>query len=92
MVAITLEEKKLSLLFNALSDPNRRRILKLLLGRREPCVSELALNLNVSVPAVSQHLRILEMSGLVTRERRGQMVCYKVNKEDSLIKLILKMI
>lgn len=79
-------------IFNALGDPNRLRLFKLLLRRREYCVSELAEMLKVSVPAVSQQLRLLELSGLVRRERRGQMICYKVKTENPAVKLIVKIL
>lgn len=79
-------------IFNALGDFNRLRVFKLLLSRKEYCVSELAGILGVSVPAVSQQLRLLERSGLVTRERRGQMICYKVRSGNPAVKLIIDLI
>jgi DNA-binding transcriptional ArsR family regulator len=55
---------------DALADPTRRRILEKL--RQGPCaVSEIAANLPVSRPAVSQHLKLLKESGLVTERREG---------------------
>lgn len=77
-------------MFNALSDLNRFRVFKLLARRQNLCVSDLARVLDVSVPAVSQQLRILEMNGLVKRERRGQMICYKVKKDDPVVKFVIK--
>ena len=77
-------------MFNALSDLNRFRVFKLLARRQDLCVSDLARVLGVSVPAVSQQLRILEMNGLVYRERRGQMICYKVKKDDPVVKFVIK--
>jgi DNA-binding transcriptional ArsR family regulator len=91
MVKTIKNEQRVSTIFNALGDPNRWRIFKLLLTREEPCVSDIARRLGVSVPAVSQQLRILELNGLVTKERRGQMICYKVKKEDPIVKYILKL-
>lgn len=55
---------------DALADPTRRRILEKL--RQGPCaVSEIAANLPVSRPAVSQHLKLLKETGLVTERRAG---------------------
>lgn len=55
---------------DALADPTRRRILEKL--RQGPCaVSEIAANLPVSRPAVSQHLKLLKETGLVTERREG---------------------
>lgn len=59
-----------NLAFVALSDPTRRLILDRL--RNGPrAVGEIAAKMAVSRPAVSQHLKILKDSGLVTEERRG---------------------
>ncbi len=55
---------------DALADPTRRRILEKL--RQGPCaVGEIAANLPVSRPAVSQHLKLLKESGLVAERREG---------------------
>ncbi len=56
--------------FEILADPTRRRILERL--RRGPvAVGEIAANLPVSRPAVSQHLKLMKESGLVAETRRG---------------------
>jgi len=80
-----------SYLFSVLGDKNRYRIMKLLIKEKELCVSELAKVLDISISAVSQHLRILEMSGLVTCERDGQMMCYRPRIEDPKIKKIISL-
>ena len=55
---------------DVLADPTRRRILEKL--RRGPCaVGEIAANLPVSRPAVSQHLKLLKETGLVAERREG---------------------
>jgi DNA-binding transcriptional ArsR family regulator len=56
---------------HALADPTRRRIVEQL-GRGSVSVSELARPLPMSLPAVHQHLRVLEASGLVTSEKVGR--------------------
>jgi DNA-binding transcriptional ArsR family regulator len=57
--------------FAALADPTRRAILaRLALG--ETSVSELAEPFEMSMPAVSKHLRVLERAGLITRGREAQ--------------------
>jgi DNA-binding transcriptional ArsR family regulator len=57
--------------FGALSDATRRGILaRLALG--ESSVSELAAPYEMSLPAVSKHLRVLENAGLVTRHKDGR--------------------
>ena len=62
---------RLSLAFQALADPTRRRILRRLM-RGEATVLELADPLPISQPAVSKHLKVLERAGLVDRRRDAQ--------------------
>jgi len=62
---------RLSLAFQALADPTRRRILRRLM-RGEATVLEIADPLPMSQPAVSKHLRVLEGAGLVERRRDAQ--------------------
>ncbi|HEY0702570.1 MAG TPA: metalloregulator ArsR/SmtB family transcription factor [Candidatus Acidoferrales bacterium] len=57
--------------FAALSDATRRGILARL-AAGEASVSELAAPYEMSLPAVSKHLRVLESAGLVTRNREGR--------------------
>lgn len=62
---------QLSATFSALADPTRRAILaRLATGERS--VSELARPFDMSLPAVSKHLRVLERAGLVRRGKRAQ--------------------
>jgi DNA-binding transcriptional ArsR family regulator len=61
----------LSATFSALADPTRRAILaRLALG--ETSVSELAEPFDISLPAVSRHLKVLERAGLIARGREAQ--------------------
>lgn len=61
----------LSNTFKALADPTRRAILaRLAVG--ETSVLELAKPFDISLPAVSQHLKVLETAGLVARSRDAQ--------------------
>lgn len=57
--------------FSALADPTRRAILSRL-ARGERTVSELAAPFDVSLPAISKHLRVLEGAGLLVREKDGR--------------------
>ena len=62
---------RLSSTFAALADPTRRAILaRLALG--DATVTELAEPFEMSLPAVSKHLRVLERAGLITRSRQAQ--------------------
>jgi DNA-binding transcriptional ArsR family regulator len=62
----------------ALADPTRRAIFERL-AERPQAVGELAAELPVSRPAVSQHLRVLKEAGLVNDERRGTRRLYRVD-------------
>lgn len=73
-----------AVLFSALSDPTRLRLLKHLQRQHRPdalCVNALAGLLGVSQSAVSQHLRVLKGIGLVKGERRGYHVHYSINRD-----------
>ncbi|HSR89574.1 MAG TPA: metalloregulator ArsR/SmtB family transcription factor [Candidatus Udaeobacter sp.] len=88
------DEDKISPLFQALSDPNRCRILRTLIktGKRDFSVSEIAQLLEVSIPTASEHLSILERSGALVRKRLKQQVSYEVKSGDPLIKSIISVI
>ena len=62
----------LSLTFSALADPTRRAILAHLIAG-ETSVSELAKPFEITAPAVTKHLKVLERAGLITRSRQGQL-------------------
>ncbi len=66
--------------FEALGDPNRRRIVELL-GSADRSVQELADSLPISRPAVSRHLRLLKRAGLVVEEPRGTRRVYRLHDE-----------
>ena len=61
----------LSTTFQALADPTRRAILARL-AQGEASVSDLAEPFEISLPAISRHLKVLEQAGLVSRTREAQ--------------------
>jgi DNA-binding transcriptional ArsR family regulator len=66
-----MPEADLNLAFAALADPTRRAILaKLAAG--EATVTELAAPFDMSLPAISRHLKVLEQAGLISRGREAQ--------------------
>lgn len=64
--------------FDALGDPQRRQILRLL-ARSDQSVAELAESLPISRPAVSRHLRVLKGAGLVSEEPQGTRRIYRLH-------------
>lgn len=85
------DDAVLSEVFKLLGDKSRYRIIKILTEEGELCVSDLSSILDASMSAVSQHLRVLEMSGLVVGERMGQMMCYKPLTDHPKVKAIIKL-
>jgi DNA-binding transcriptional ArsR family regulator len=61
---------QLSTIFGALADPTRRAILAQL-TRGDATVTELAAPFDVSQPAISRHLKVLEQAGLISRSQRA---------------------
>jgi DNA-binding transcriptional ArsR family regulator len=57
--------------FSALADPTRREIVAALVDG-ERSISELAAPFEMTLPAISKHLTVLERAGLIRRERRGR--------------------
>jgi DNA-binding transcriptional ArsR family regulator len=66
-----MPQDHLSTTFAALADPTRRAILARLVSG-ECSVSELAEPFDISLPAVTKHLKVLERAGLITRGREAQ--------------------
>jgi len=63
--------------FRALADPTRRQLLDLLRDGQMP-VMELAETFRMSLPAVSQHLKVLKQAGLVSERRQGRQRFYQL--------------
>jgi DNA-binding transcriptional ArsR family regulator len=66
-----LDEERLSETFSALASSTRRAILARL-AEGQASVNELAEPFDLSLPAISKHLKVLERAGLVVRSRRAQ--------------------
>lgn len=64
----------------AIAEPRRRDILRLV-WREERSVGDIAAHFDVSRPAISQHLRVLEQAGLVTLRREGRRSIYRARRE-----------
>lgn len=71
MVKYAVEPDRLSATFAALADPTRRAILSRL-SNGAATVTELAAPFDISLPAVSRHLKVLERAGLIARGRAAQ--------------------
>ncbi|MGI8878040.1 MAG: ArsR/SmtB family transcription factor [Candidatus Limnocylindria bacterium] len=65
------QSRRLDVTFAALADPTRRAILARL-AKGEASVTELARPFDVTLPAISKHLKVLERAGLIERGREAQ--------------------
>jgi ArsR family transcriptional regulator, arsenate/arsenite/antimonite-responsive transcriptional repressor len=70
----------LALMFKALGDPVRLRLLSLVASHQggEACVCDLSVGFDLTQPTISHHLKVLRESGLLKCERRGTWVYYWV--------------
>lgn len=77
------DAEALAVRLKALADPIRLQLLSYMIEQptQEACTCELAPLVQLSDPTVSHHLKTLEGAGLVTKERRGMNVYYKVVPE-----------
>ena len=79
--ALSAEDaRQKALVFKALADPNRLRLLSIVKGETagESCVCDLTEPLNLGQPTVSHHLKILVDAGLLRREKRGTWAYYSL--------------
>lgn len=67
--------------FEALASAPRRQILAYV-SKAELTTTELAERFAMTTPAISRHLSVLENAGLVTSERQGQRVLYRINPDN----------
>jgi DNA-binding transcriptional ArsR family regulator len=68
---VNYSQATLNATFHALADPTRRAILARL-AQGEATVGELAAPFQISLPAISKHLRVLEKAGLLARKKAGR--------------------
>lgn len=73
-------------LFKMFSDPTRVKILNILLDG-EKCVGDVAAQMNMSVAAVSHHLRMLRQGNLVIDHRQGKEVFYSL-ADDHVVSIL----
>lgn len=66
---LSMSSEHLNAVFGALADPTRRAILSRL-TEGDATVAEIAAPFNMSQPAISRHLKVLEQAGLISRRRR----------------------
>src|SRR5258708_4031163 len=68
----------MNIVFRAIADPTRRKILDVL-AKNEESVMELAKDFDMTLPAVSQHLKVLKEARLIAGRRAGRQIFYRLN-------------
>ncbi|MEJ7748371.1 MAG: metalloregulator ArsR/SmtB family transcription factor, partial [Candidatus Limnocylindrales bacterium] len=68
-------------LLSALADPTRMAIVRQLAADTETCACDFTECCDVGQPTVSHHLRVLREAGVVTSERRGQWIYYRLEPD-----------
>ncbi|WP_265864262.1 helix-turn-helix transcriptional regulator [Streptomyces sp. SKN60] len=88
VIAAPLDEERAAgtaKMFKALGDPIRLRLLSMIAsatGDGELCVCDLTGPFDLSAPTISYHLKILREANLVTSERRGTWVYYRLRRDN----------
>lgn len=79
---------ELAIRLKALADPARLRLMSLIASHdgAEACVCDVSVGIDLTQPTISHHLKVLRTAGLLTAERRGSWVYYRV-VPDALQKL-----
>ncbi|TDF35167.1 ArsR family transcriptional regulator [Alteromonadaceae bacterium M269] len=75
-----MNKNQLDLVFSALSDSTRRGMLAQL-AQGEANISQLAKQYEMSQPAISKHLRVLDKAGLIQKKKKGREFIIRVNPE-----------
>ncbi len=78
----------MDLVFKALSDPTRRKILEIL-KQEDMTVTQISAHFSVSGATLSHHLDLLKQARLVVSERKGQFLVYSLN--TSVVEQVLRM-
>lgn len=78
--------------FKVLGDCARYRMVKVMMHYRKMSVTDLAQIIDISVPAASQHLRVLKEAGLLTKKRVGRTIYYELTEDDQFVTKIIDLI
>ncbi len=81
----------MNILFKALNDPTRRKILEMLRDK-DMTAGEIVGEFNISGPSISHHLDLLKQAKLVVAEKQGQFIYYSLNTTvvDEIMKWFLQ--
>jgi len=77
------------IMFKALADPSRLKVIALLTREPNLCVSDIAKKLNMSISRVSHHLKLLEHLGFVKHRQEGKQVYHNI-EDDCIIDIMAR--
>ena len=82
---------RLPIVFNALGDPTRCKIARLLAskGIKRLSVGDIAEIIKISQSSASQHLKILEITGVVLKTKEGRHRYYEINHTDQVVNALV---
>lgn len=83
---------RLQQIMQLLGDETRFKMFQVLLEGNNLCVTEISALLGVSPSAVSQHFRMFELTGVVSKVRNGQKMCYQPKLSDDSVASIAELI
>lgn len=86
-----MEYKQMEQNLKAVSDENRMLILKYL-SKEALCICEFTELLDMSQPAISQHMRKLKQAGLIREEKRGRWTIWSLNTEHELFTVLTSLL
>lgn len=85
-------DKNMTAAFKVLSDVNRYRIFRIIADQPKLSVSDIAKILNISLPLVSQHIKILTLANILQKERCGKKVFPKIEYSNPFVQAVVKTI
>lgn len=86
------QDRDFTEIFKILSDINRYRVLLLLMDSGRISIGNLAQILNISVPLISQHVKIMAQAGLLQKQRNGKKIYPKLETENPYVKKIIQIL
>ncbi|MGM0898839.1 MAG: ArsR/SmtB family transcription factor [Bacillota bacterium] len=86
-----MDYKQMEQSLKAVSDETRMLILKYL-SKEALCICEFTELLNMTQPAISQHMRKLKQAGLICEEKRGRWTIWSLNKDHALINVLASLL
>lgn len=90
--SVDVNNQRMAEIFDTLGDANRCQLFRLMTKSPGLNVTEAAAIVGLSLPLASQHLKILDRSGLLIKTKKGREVYYRLNKRDAMVAAIVKAI